>query len=492
MSKELATSEVLKSLELASPYNENNNDADDSDEAPSKKGGFCGFYQNNRILAILIFMTVGIAIGVGLSFWEPEDPEAKKVCIQWIGLAGDLFFRAIICFVIPLVFVNIIIAIVQMMSVGNASSIGWTVIALYLTTTVAAAFFGSMSTLIFMRWYKIDESIAETLAEEPTVADVTISDTVYEGIFLAVVPKNIFKSFSEGDFTAIMFFAAVFGAALFPEVGREGSKLMEILKEMDKVFTRVIRWIIFTTPFAVLSLIAAEFGKQNDLAHMFSNIGLLLAASFLGWALQIGVVYIGLFTFLTRSNPFVYLKHIIPAQMVAFVTASSACTIPTSLEAVKSTGRVPDVIGRFVIPFGAIVNMDGSAVYFACACIWLAVLNGEEITAVSFIILIIICTMGSIGTAPVPSAGLVLILTAYHTVFGGEGTVPTGFGYIFAIDWFMDRMQTMGNITGDCMLAGIVAHRCSLDGEDALTATADIAAEASSSEEVDEKEDAAV
>ena len=82
-------------------------------------------------------------------------------------------------------------------------------------------------------------------------------------------------------------------------------------------------------------------------------------------------------------------------------------------------------------------------------------------------------------------SGLVLILTAYHTVFGGEGTVPTGFGYIFAIDWFMDRMQTMGNITGDCMLAGIVAHRCSLDGEDTLTATDNIA-EGSSSDEDEE------
>merc|ERR1712176_150339 len=165
-------------------------------------------------------------------------------------------------------------------------------------------------------------------------------------------------------------------------------------------------------------------------------------------------------------------------------------------ESVKSTGRVPDVIARFVIPFGAIVNMDGSAVYFACACIWLAVLNGEDVNFANFIMLVIICTMGSIGTAPVPSAGLVLILTAYQTVFGiPEGAaVPAGFGYIFAIDWFMDRMQTMGNIPGDCMLAGIVAHRCSLDGEgeDALTATALIDGKESSSEEVDEKEDVGV
>jgi len=288
------------------------------------------------------------------------------------------------------------------------------------------------------------------------------------------------------------FFAAIFGAALYPEASKEDSKLMAILREMDKVFTRVIRWIIFLTPFAVLSLIASEFGKQDDLAHMFGNIGLLLAASFLGWFLQITVVYMGLFALLTKSNPLAYLRYIVPAQMVAFTTASSACTIPTSLECVKSTGRVPDVIGRFVIPFGAIVNMDGSAVYFACACIWLAVLNGEDVNFANFIMLVIICTMGSIGTAPVPSAGLVLILTAYQTVFGvAEGAaVPAGFGYVFAIDWFMDRMQTMGNITGDCMIAGIVAHRCAVtgEGEDVLTAT-ELVAGKDSSEEVDEKED---
>merc|ERR1712232_1134996 len=137
-----------------------------------------------------------------------------------------------------------------------------------------------MSTLIFMRFYKTDESddlVDGALSEEPTVADVSISDTIYEGIFLAVVPKNIFKAFAEGDFTAIMFFAAVFGVALFPQVGREGSKIMGILKEMDKVFTRILTWIISLTPFAVLSLIASGIGEQNDLGLMLSNIGLLLA-----------------------------------------------------------------------------------------------------------------------------------------------------------------------------------------------------------------------
>jgi len=201
---------------------------------------------------------------------------------------------------------------------------------------------------------------------------------------------------------------------------------------------------------------------------MFSNIGLLMASSFLAWGLQVVFIYIGLFTLLSKSNPFDYLKHIIQAQLFAFASASSAATIPTSLEAVRSTGKVPDVIGRFVVPFGATVNMDGGAVYFVCACIWLAVLNGEEVTAASFFLLIIIATVGSIGTARVPSASLGLIITAYNTVFGGTGT-PNGFGYIFAIDWFMDRMRTVTNVTGDCIVTGIVAHRCPID-EPELTA----------------------
>jgi len=443
--------------------------ANDDDEEPKGRVGFCGIMANYPITAILVFVIVGVAVGVGLSYWEPDNAEDKKILIQWFGLPGDLFIRALKCFVLPLVFVNIIIAVVDMISIGKATSIGWTVIALYLITTVAAAVFASLSTLIFMQFYTTEVDLA---ASEKVMSSVSLSDTIYEGIFEKIVPSNIVDAFASNEFTAVMFFAAVFGAALTPELGQNGSKLMGILREMDNVFQRVIRWIIFLTPYAVLSLITSSIGKQSNLGPMFSNIGLLMGASFLAWGLQIVCVYIGLFALLTKSNPFEYLKHIIPAQLFAFASASSAATIPTSLEAVRATGKVPDVIGRFVVPFGATVNMDGGAVYFVCACIWLAVLNGQEVNAASFFLLIIIATMGSIGTAPVPSASLVLIITAYNTVFGGTGT-PNGFGYIFAIDWFMDRMRTVCNVTGDCVVTGIVAHRCPIDDVEAKQMEAD-------------------
>ena len=402
-----------------------------------------------------------------------------------------------------------------MMGVGKASSIGWTVIGLYLLTTIMAAFFGSMATLMFMGLYQTEDEDTEVspayvmlgctepgfyLAENPDMSvtcasnyttedpnvnfviddisktfvtassgatQVSLSDTIYQGIFQKIVPSNIISAFDESNFAAVIFFAIMFGVALSRVVlaakGKD-STLMGVLKEADNCFQLIVLWIIFLTPFAVCSLIASAIGAQSDLGSMFKNIGFLVAASMFGWGFQVIFVYIGLYFALTRTNPFAYLRYIIPAQTMAFASASSAATIPNSITCVLSTGKVPETIARFVVPFGATVNMDGGAVYFVCACIWLAVLNGEEVTAASFIMLIIIATVGSIGTAPVPSASLVLIITAYNTVFNTTGT-PDGFGYIFAIDWFMDRMRTVTNVTGDCVVAGIVAHRCPMDEE---------------------------
>ena len=168
---------------------------------------------------------------------------------------------------------------------------------------------------------------------------------------------------------------------------------------------------------------------------------------------------------MTKSNPFGYLKFIVPAQTTAFACASSAATMPVSLQCAEASGRVPLPIARFVIPLGATINMDGSAIYFPCACVWLAVLNGITPSFGNYILLAILSTIGSAGTAPVPSAGLVMVLTAYNSVFGTTG-VPDGFEFIVAIDWFLDRLQTVVNVTGDSIVAASIAHKVSLEADD--------------------------
>ena len=133
-----------------------------------------------------------------------------------------------------------------------------------------------------------------------------------------------------------------------------------------------------------------------------------------------------------------------------------------TLKSVRSSGWVPESILKFVVPLGATVNMDGTAIYFPIACVWLAVLNGVEMNVVHYILLVFIATVGSAGTAPVPASGLVLIVTAYNTVFGTTG-LPDGFSFVVAIDWFLDRCITVMNVTGDTVVCASIAQLCPID-----------------------------
>lgn len=327
--------------------------------------------------------------------------------------------------------------------------------------------------------------------------DISLSDTIYDGVFTKLITANIFVSFVESNFAAVIIFAIFCGIALGGVIFKRGITIPEcslvmVLTDMSEMFLVLINMVIGATPFAVFSLIANAVGSQDDLAGAFSNVGWLIAASLTGFLAHIIITDIGLLYFLGKVNPFEYLSYIVPAQVTALSCASSAATLPVTLRCVKATGRVPDDIRNFVCPLGATVNMDGSAIYFPCACVWLAYLNGIDPDASHFILLVILSTVGSVGTAPVPSSALVLIITAYNTVFGGSGT-PNGFEFIVAIDvstpceiqyvhlsqfqiscqvsstqWFLDRCITALNITGDTVVSCIIAQNVDLSEMDGL------------------------
>jgi Na+/H+-dicarboxylate symporter len=487
---------------------------EDYEQAPPSG---CGILSRYPVLSVMFFAVVGIGIGVGLSYWEPDDPEDKDKTLKWIGLVGDLFIRSLKCVVLPLVFINVVISVVDMMTIGKAGSVGWKTIGLYLLTTVVAAVLGIISIVSFKSLFEEGEfadsrpatiqlgcnedgsflsemtdgsllctaDFAEEVDTEFTIVDITksfmkngggakndisLSDTVYDGVFTKLVTSNITEAFVKANFAGVVAFAIAFGVALSRVIDKKKKNercfIMSFFKELDGVFITLINWIIMVTPFAVLSLIIKAIGQQSDLANAFSNVGYLAVATIIAMIAHFFVVHCGLFYLVTKTSPIPYLRHLIPAQTMAFACASSAATIPMTLRCVKSTGRVPDSIARFVIPLGATVNMDGGAIYFPCACIWLAILNGIEPDISNYILLVIISTIGSAGTAPVPSASLVLIITAYNTVFNTTGT-PDGFSYILAIDWFMDRLRTTLNVTGDAVVSGMVAHICPMEEETA-------------------------
>jgi Na+/H+-dicarboxylate symporter len=203
----------------------------------------------------------------------------------------------------------------------------------------------------------------------------SLSDTVYDGVFLKLVSSNITQSFTTGNFAAVVVAAVVFGMALSSHLFKrgqavKGSVVLSFLKELEETLMQIIYWIIMITPFAVFSLISAQVGKQDDLLDKFANVGYLILSLLLGLALHSLLIHFGLWYLITKTNPIEYLKFLIPAQTMAFACSSSAATLPMTQKCVKSTGRVPESIARFVLPLGATVNMDGTTIYFTTCCIW--------------------------------------------------------------------------------------------------------------------------
>jgi Na+/H+-dicarboxylate symporter len=470
--------------------------------------GCCGLLGRYPLLSVVGFAVLGSAVGVAISFWEPDNATTKTQLVQWLGLIGDLFIRVLKAVVLPMVFFNVMLSIVDMMAASRASVVGLKAILLYTFTTVVASIIGLITVLIFKGKFKrgtfdedqpafvklqcntpdmfvtedvtngtltcmsgmeddassfiIDDMTGYFVRTSGGFADISLSDTLYEGVFIKSITDNIIGSFQEGNFAAVIIFAIACGVALGKvtmaryQGDSTKSSLVHLLQEINDLLLQLINWAISVTPFAVFSLIAKAIGSQEDLQGSFANVGYLMIANLVGFTVHIIVIDIGFLWLMTKESPFAYLSYIIPAQMTALATSSSAATLPVTMRCVKASGMVPDMIRNFVCPLGATVNMDGTAIGFPIACIWLAVLNGVDINIAHYILLIVLATVGSAGAAPVPSAGLVLIITAYNTVFGGTG-VPKGFEFIVAIDWLADRFMTALNVTGDTVCCRIIA-----------------------------------
>jgi Na+/H+-dicarboxylate symporter len=259
----------------------------------------CGILGRYPVLSVLLFAGVGVSVGIGLSFWEPDDEEKKEKTLKWLGLVGDLFIRSLKCVVLPLVFVNVIISVMEMMDVGKASSIGWKTIGLYLLTTIAAAILGILSTLSLKSLYLegdfdtsglpmitlecnedgsflaegdngavtcsanytndddikfVINDITNTFSRRSSGArdDISLSDTIYDGVFTKLVTDNIMGAFVAANFAAVVVFAIAFGVALSRVAtkgnGAENSLILNFLREIDSVLITIINWIISVTP----------------------------------------------------------------------------------------------------------------------------------------------------------------------------------------------------------------------------------------------------
>ncbi|KAG6621990.1 uncharacterized protein IUM83_07375 [Phytophthora cinnamomi] len=452
-------------------------------------------------------VVVGVVVGIvlGLVFNSVNLPGQA---VTWIGTPGRLFIRALECLVPLLVFSGLVVSMTDMSLHEHTKRIGGRTLVCYLLTTCVAAAIGVAMAILFRSTFNtgekgVTESAAPvalqcgeergyyvtittegnlTCQRDEALADVanlnSSTDERYEGyrkasaLFLqrdinstyerangaleeltltdaiqlqldALVPSNITSAFAEGTLLSIVMFAVAFGAILAR--GNARGRLQaatEVIHDLYDVFMELIGWIIKFTPIAICSLLAAAIADSEDLRVLLRSVAL----------------------YCLHANPFDWLAKMARAQLFALASASSAATLPIVMECIGATKQVSPRLYRFVLSLGVTIGMDGAAVGTPIAVVFMAQVSGVSINPADYLAIWLASAIGSIGVGPVPSTGLVLIMTVWKTVFPSEA-LPSAFAFIIATDWLIDRLHTVVNVTSDTVVCRVVAQLVGDQGE---------------------------
>jgi len=262
---------------------------------------------------------------------------------------------------------------------------------------------------------------------------------------------------------SVAMFAIIFGAAVCKNY-RQNAKgtyyVMSILRQINAVCEMLVHWLMVFAPLGVMSLIAAGFATNADSsASSIYDQGAFLVIGFICAVLCHWLISLPAFLyFFTKRNPYTYMRHIIPAQTFAFGCASSAATLPITIRCVEATKEVSRSLCRCVLSLGVPLNKDGSAINFVITFIFMANTSNVELTAANYVLLLIVSIFSSVSVLPIPDGSLIVILSVWTTVLG-DSNAPSSFEVVVAANWFVDRIATVMNITGETVVARVMADQ---------------------------------
>lgn len=251
----------------------------------------------------------------------------------------------------------------------------------------------------------------------------------------------------------LVVFSLVFGVAI-ASVGEEGQAILKFFDSLVSVMMKITSWVINLAPFGVFFLVAGSVIEMKDPGKTFESLAWYFGTVLIGLTVHGLIVLPAIYGFLTKSLPFKFVSNMANALATAFGTASSSATLPVTLEALEHKNKIDPRITRFILPIGATINMDGTALYEAVAAIFIAQVRNVPLDVGKIVAISITATAASIGAAGIPQAGLVTMVMVLQTV----GLPSTDVALILAVDWLLDRFRTAINVLGDAFGAGIVAH----------------------------------
>ena len=403
---------------------------------------------------ILIGMALGVAFGLALSFVSG----GAAFIGDYIKPFGTIFINLLKLIAIPLILASLIKGVSDLQDISKLSQMGGRTILTYVTTTLIAVTIG----LILVNSIQPGKSISVDTRQELVEAYATDADQKREAAakqreagplqaLVDIVPSNIFAAAtSNRNMLQIIFFALFFGIGMILLPEETAQPVKAFFDSFNAIILKLIDMIMMVAPYGVFALLAALVVEAPSF-ELFQALALYAVTLLLGLAAMI-LVYALIVKVFTGRNPAFFFKGIAPAQLLAFSTSSSAATLPVTMECVEENLGVDKEVTSFVLPIGATINMDGTSVYQGVAAVFIAQAFGLDLSLSAQLGIIFTATLASIGTAAVPSAGIVMLVI----VLAQAGIPEAGLALIFAIDRPLDMCRTIVNVTGDAAVSMLV------------------------------------
>lgn len=376
----------------------------------------------------------GLVLGliVGLAF----GPAAGK--LKPIGTA---FISGIKMLIVPLVFVSLVSGVTSMRDPAKMGRVGIKTIALYLCTTAVAIAIGLALGTVLQPGAGVGMEAAKAVAPK---AAPSLIDTL-----VALIPTNPIEAMSSGNVLQVIVFAILLGLAINMS-GAAGEKVRDGFDALAQVIYKLTAIVIWFAPFGVFALMAWTAGTYG--LDLLLPLGMVIVAVYIGCVIHAFVVYGGAI-WAMGLNPLLFFKGIAEAAVVAFTTTSSSGTLPVTMTCTRKNLGVSQGVSGFVLPLGATINMDGTALYQGVCALFVAQVFGVQLSGGDYLMIILTATLASIGTAGVPGAGLIMLSLVLSTV----GLPLEGVAIIAGIDRVLDMARTSLNVVGDAMVATLVA-----------------------------------
>ncbi len=391
---------------------------------------------------ILVAMIGGAVLGVIGGLWLGDFMLSIK-------FLGTIFLNALKMVVVPLIVASIIVGVTSLGDIRKLGKTAGKTLAYYLVTTSFSVLIG----LILVNLIRPGVGVPPIGASIPGFIGGSGEKTIVD-VIVGLVPDNIFGAAAEGKILPLIVFSLLFGGVL-TVIGSKGKPVVSFFLGVNAAIMKIVMLVIYFAPVGILALIGGIVAEHREsVSEMITALGLYSLTVIIGLLIHAVIVLPILLRVFGRRNPFSYFLNMGQALATAFTTASSSATLPLTMESVEQKNQVDERAASFVLPLGATINMDGTALYEAVAALFIAQMYGIDLSIGAQVIVFFTATLASIGAAAIPEAGLVMM----SLVLTAVGLPLEGIGIILAIDWFLDRCRTTVNVWGDSVGAAVISQ----------------------------------